>query len=192
MQENYSPASNRVAKPATRMRQNKNSLSRPQKVQDFGLSENHDKYRELPLPEPIHLHHPSESLSMRWGDETVVGRSETATMMDAVKDSAVGDSTVAGVSTVNGQVSPNFFAWHPRNEFADLGAHGKGNFFNLNSTSCNKSTVLRLDPTVSAGASINENSELDLGYHVTLTEQGEKFQWWPIEKVTIINLVRTK
>ncbi len=114
-----------MTKPATRMRQNKNSLSQPVNAKNIGMSEHQDKYRELPLPEPIHLHHPNESLSMRWGDETATGRSEAATMMDTVKDSVASESIAAGVSTSNGHISPNFFAWHPRNEFADLGAHGK-------------------------------------------------------------------
>ena len=91
------------------------------------ISEYADKYVPWPLPEHVHQHRPAEALGMRWGDENRTAQesvSESMMRRAASPDPNEPEDPVAGAPSEYHAKSPHYFAWHPRNEFADVAAHG--------------------------------------------------------------------
>ena len=91
------------------------------------VSEYDAKYVKWPLPDRIEHFNPKDSIGTRWGgDNEVYEESMSQSMLrDAVTHiTNENDGYVAGCHSTEVNETPHNFAWHPRNEFAEIAPHG--------------------------------------------------------------------
>ncbi len=86
-------------------------------------SEYREKFIEWPLQANVQASHPPDALEMRWGKDIPDFETECKKMLKNTDIHVLHDAT-AGLASCRVEPSPSYFAWHPRNEFAEHGTHG--------------------------------------------------------------------